>query len=353
MLKNDFYVLGVMSGTSLDGLDLAAINFSKTARGWRYIFGTCATVGYPAKIQNSLRDSSKLSRAEIEELDIVYTALLAEYINAFIADKKISSLDYVCSHGHTVFHEPERGITKQIGNRPELATLINLPVVCDFRVQDVALGGQGAPLVPIGDQLLFSDYDYCLNLGGFANVSFSQNGQRLAYDLGPANIVLNPLARELGVPFDDRGKLARSGTLNNDLLHELNGLPYYNQTPPKSLGIEWIQQVFNPVLAKYNLAVNDLLRTLVEHIAQQIANPLTQGMQVLVTGGGAYNNFLLERISANKNVNIVIPEPQLLEYKEALIFGLLGVLKVQDKVNCLASVTGAQHDHSSGKIFNP
>ena len=240
----------------------------------------------------------------------------------------------------------------QIGNLPKLASLIGQRVVCDFRVADVVLGGQGAPLVPIGDQLLFSEYDYCLNLGGFANCSFEADGKRIAYDICPVNIVLNPLAEKLGYPYDDKGLIAKSGGVSLMLSEALRILPYYKEHPPKSLGLEWVQATIQPLLDTTEIDVKDKLRTLTDHFGHQIGRQFKKGSSILVTGGGAYNTYLLKRITYNKDVELVIPSPQLIEYKEALIFGLLGVLKLRDEVNCLASVTGAARDHSSGKVFN-
>ena len=248
-------------------------------------------------------------------------------------------------------HQPENGLTLQIGNLPEIAELLQQTVVCDFRVQDVQLGGQGAPLVPIGDQLLFSEYDYCLNLGGFANCSFEENGKRIAYDICPVNIVLNFLAEKLNLPYDDQGKIARNATVDLNLLDVLDTLQFYRQPPPKSLGLEWVKQFIFPVIEKANISAEDALATMTEHVATQLAAQFKEGSSVLVTGGGAYNTYLLERVRVHKNLHLKVPETQLVEFKEALVFGLLGVLRLRDAVNCQASVTGAKRDHSSGVIF--
>ena len=218
-------------------------------------------------------------------------------------------------------------------------------------MQDVALGGQGAPLVPIGDQLLFSEYDYCLNLGGFANCSFERDNKRIAYDICPVNIVLNELAQQLGKPYDDGGNIARSGTIDINLLDVLNTLQFYKMEPPKSLGLEWVKQFIFPVIIKAEISVEDAIATFTEHVAIQLAKQFEEGSSAFITGGGAYNSYLLERLKYHKNISVVLPDAKLLEFKEALIFGLLGVLRLRDEVNCLASVTGAERDHSSGNIF--
>ena len=225
-------------------------------------------------------------------------------------------------------------------------------MVCDFRVQDVKLGGQGAPLVPIGDRLLFGEYDYCLNLGGFANVSYESDSGRIAYDICPVNIVLNHYAMKLGVPFDDGGTIAARGEVDNSLLQSLNELDFYKKNPPKSLGLEWVQKKIFPLLEASGASAKDIITTFTEHIAIQLAGQFGGGSKILVTGGGSYNHYLIRRLKHLKLETFVIPSREIIEYKEALVFALLGVLKLRDEINCLASVTGALHDHSCGVIFS-
>lgn len=219
----------------------------------------------------------------------------------------------------------------------------------------MALGGQGAPLVPIGDQLLFSDYNYCLNLGGFSNISFQQNKMRLAYDICPVNTVLNYYAADLKLDFDAGGTIAKSGKINVDLLNKLNTIDYYKQKPPKSLGFEFLVENIFPIINASGLSTAAILATVTEHIAIQIAQNIENNPKnkVLVTGGGAYNSYLLERLQQYSNANFVIPSKELIEFKESLIFALLGFLKNNNEINCLKSVTGASKNHSSGVIFNP
>ena len=352
MAKKEYKVIGVMSGTSLDGIDLAYITFNFETT-WKFKMECCNTIAYSEEWQQTLKNLVSNSSEALQKIDINYTAHLAQVINTFIAENNIQNVDAICSHGHTALHQPENGLTFQIGNLKELATLTNNKVVCDFRVQDVKLGGQGAPLVPIGDQLLFSEYDYCLNLGGFANVSYSENEKRIAYDICPANIVLNKYANKLGFPYDDKGEIAKSGTFLMHLENELRNLPYYKQRPPKSLGLEWVETEIYPKLEAFERREKDVLRTFTEHIASQIAKNFKIKSSVLVTGGGAYNDYLMSRINFRKDLNLIIPSKELIEFKEALIFGFLGVLKIREEVNCLASVTGAKQDHSSGKIYLP
>lgn len=341
-----------MSGTSLDGIDLAEITFSISEdSNWDFTIGVAETIPYPETWRNILKEAIHFSEGRLRTLNEEYTRYLAGVISTFISDNNCEQLDAVCSHGHTILHRPENGITFQIGNLPALAEEVGHTVVCDFRVQDVQLGGQGAPLVPMGDRMLFSEYDYCLNLGGFANCSYEKKGQRIAYDICPVNIVLNNLTQQLGLPFDDKGGIAKTGTVYTPLLDTLNTLQYYKQSPPKSLGLEWVQEHVFPVLKKTTLSPEDTIATVTEHIAIQLAKQFNTHSAVLITGGGAYNTFLLERLQHYNQLEVAVPSAKLLEYKEALIFGLLGVLRLRNEVNCLASVTGARQDHSSGLIF--
>ncbi|MBT3588416.1 MAG: anhydro-N-acetylmuramic acid kinase [Flavobacteriaceae bacterium] len=357
MKKLTYHVLGVMSGTSLDGIDVAEIIFNVSENGtWDYKIISSETVSYAKGWKYKLQKAISFSEQKLIALNSEYTLYLAKVISEFISRKKISKLDAVCSHGHTILHQPQKGITLQIGNLLEIASLINQKVVCDFRVQDLNLGGNGAPLVPIGDRLLFSEYDYCLNLGGFANVSFEekikqQKSKRVAYDVCPVNIVLNYLAEQKGYLFDESGDLARSGKLSKELFQQLNDLPFYKMAPPKSLGLEWVKKEVFPLLKSSAISIEDQLHTITEHVAFQLSNQFKKDSNILVTGGGTYNSYLLERITHYKTINLIIPSPELIEYKEALIFGLLGILKLRNENNCLKSVTGAKKDHSSGVIF--
>ena len=290
---------------------------------------------------------------ELKAIDVDYTKYLGEVIKAFIAKHEIKNIDAVCSHGHTALHQPENKLTYQIGNLPVLAEILQQRVVCDFRVQDVEFGGQGAPLVPIGDKLLFSEYDYCLNLGGFANISMDNDDERVAYDICPVNIVLNKYAKQLGFDYDDGGKIAASGTHLLALGSLLNNLEFYKQKPPKSLGLEWVNENIFPLIESSKRRERDVLKTFSDHVASQISRALKKDAKVLVTGGGAYNSYIISKIQSNIKAKIIIPDSYLVEFKEALIFSFLGVLKLRNEVNCLKSVTGASKNHSSGRVFLP
>ena len=353
MFKESYNVLGVMSGTSLDGIDLAHIHFIKENKSWKYEILECKTIEYTSEWLEKLKIAVDFSVNELTKLNEDYTVLLGNTIKSFIKKYKLTNLDAVCSHGHTILHQPQNGFTLQIGNLPEIAEIIGVTVVCDFRVQDVKLGGQGAPLVPIGDRILFSEYDYCLNLGGFSNISFEQNEKRIAFDISPVNTVLNFYANTLGFAYDDKGKIARSGETDLNLLEELDALSYYQKSFPKSLGFEFVKTIVLPLMESYEISTEDKMHTFTKHIAKQIAFALPERSgKMLITGGGTYNEFLLESMQNYlPEMNLVIPDAKTLEYKEALIFALLGILKLRKEVNVLSSVTGAKKDHSNGKIY--
>ena len=351
MIAQSYNVIGVMSGTSLDGIDLVHVNL-KYSSGWSFEILHHKCVDYEQSWVNRLQGGIDLDESDLLQLNKDYTTYLAGVCNDFIKSNSIENLIAICSHGHTISHDPDNGHTLQIGNLPELATLTNQRIVCDFRVQDVAMGGQGAPLVPIGDRLLFSDYDYCLNLGGFANVSFENNGNRLAYDLCAVNVVLNHYAMKLGKKYDDNGAFAKAGTPQFSILKQLADLPYYKQPAPKSLGIEWVNEYVFPILDTIEDPLN-VISTYTHHIANVISESLPANSKVIVTGGGAYNSYLLELINTQRSRLLELPEPTIIDMKEGIIFAVLGVLRLRNENNCLSSVTGASRDHSSGKIYTP
>lgn len=353
MFKEVYNVVGVMSGTSLDGVDLAHIQFIIQEGKWNFTILQCETVSYSDFWVDQLKKAVNFSEIELQKLNQEYTQVLGKIIFDFIEKNNIENIDAVCSHGHTILHQPDKGFTLQIGNLPEIAQIVKQRVIGDFRVQDVALGGQGAPLVPIGDRILFGDFDYCLNLGGFSNISFEENHQRIAFDISPVNTVLNFYANQLGLKYDDQGKIAKSGLISTELLSKLNALEFYQKSYPKSLGIEFVKDSVLPIIEEFPLSIEDKLRTFTEHIAFQTAQALhKKSGTLLITGGGAYNEFLIDRISNYlPEMKIEIPDAKIIEFKEALIFALLGVLKLRNEVNVLSSVTGAKQDHCSGMVF--
>lgn len=348
------YVCGMMSGTSLDGLDICLAAFRQVDKKWHYKIIQASTIEYDEHWKDILPGLMDLSGEQLMHLHASYGRFLGKSCKTFL-EKSGATCDFIASHGHTVFHQPRLGFTFQLGDGAAIAAVSGLPVISDFRSGDVALGGQGAPLVPQGDRLLFPEYDACLNIGGFANISFEKGGDRIAYDICPANKALNHLSKTLGLDFDDGGQIAKSGKILHDLLSQLNSLDFYKATGPKSLGEEWLREVFLPLIDDHGHRTQDILRTLTEHIAVQISEGIYRGgaSRTLVTGGGAYNDFLIDRIREISIKEIIIPEPKLIEFKEALIFAFLGMLRMENKVNILSAVSGASHDHSGGAIFLP
>lgn len=347
---NDLYAIGLMSGTSLDGVDVALCRFYDSPVKYELI--STHTFPYPCGVKSKLENVTNLSGSELNEFHIELGQLYGELVSTFIQSFSIKKVDLIASHGHTVFHEPQKQITLQIGHPAYIAIKSGILTIADFRSSDVFLGGQGAPLVPIGDRNLFSEYNNRLNLGGFANISFEKDDTTIAFDVCPANIPLNLIADEMGYSYDDEGLLAASGKTNPILLEELNDLEYYKDLPPKSLGREWFNQQFWTLINKSNSSNIDKLRTITEHIAQQCAISFNKG-NVLITGGGSHNTFLVDRIKDLSKNQIIIPDKTLVDYKEALIFAYLGYLRFNQKNNTLSSVTGAQKAHCSGAVYLP
>ncbi|HPB57200.1 MAG TPA: anhydro-N-acetylmuramic acid kinase [Bacteroidales bacterium] len=344
------FAIGLMSGTSLDGLDLAFCQFTENQGVYRYEVVAAEEVSYSDELRSRLGRAHQLSGFELMRLDQEFAQFCAQEVNRLIGKVGITP-DFIASHGHTVFHAPELGFTTQIGNGGTLAGLTGIPVVCDFRSLDVALGGQGAPLVPIGDRLLFSEYDACLNLGGIANISFEDGAKRVAYDISLCNIPLNHYARQMGYPFDREGAIAEKGRIVSPLIIQLQKLKYYKKPYPKSLGREWFEQVFLPILEETGASPEDLMATITEHIASVIGANLPDQGKVLVTGGGAFNSFLMKRIAAHTQSEICLPDEQTIKFKEAIVFAFLGYLRWRQEDNTLASVTGATQDSAGGAIY--
>lgn len=342
-----------MSGTSLDGLDICYCNFEFSKdKKWRFEIHNASTISYPIELEKKLANAKNISGLNLMLLNNELGDFIGNSINQFIDNNLINKdqIDCISSHGHTVFHQPEINLTMQIGNGANISTVTKLPVICDFRTSDISLGGQGAPLVPIGDQLLFSEYDCCINLGGIANVSFKDNN--IAFDICPANIILNKLSQELGFNFDNNGLLAMSGKVNKELLKHIDTLDYYKKAYPKSLGIEEIENTFIPIINSYNIPTQDKLRTFVEHISLQISSSISKNHQkTLFTGGGTLNTFLVNRIKSHTTSEVIIPNSVIIDFKEALIFAFLGVLRLQQIPNCLSSVTGAKQNNIGGCIY--
>jgi len=351
-MKETISAIGVMSGTSLDGLDIAYCKFSKEQDAWSFSVIQAKCVNYTQEWQERLSTANALSGIGLTALDASFGSFIAQQVLDFLKETDLPTPDIVASHGHTVFHAPAAGYTLQIGSGAHIAAATGITTFNDFRSMDVALGGQGAPLVPVGDAMLFGNYAACLNLGGFSNISFDINGKRMAFDVCPVNIVMNPLAEKVGHRFDRDGALAASGNVLPQLLERLNALSVYHLQPRPSLSREWLETAVLPLIPS-DEKMEDVLRTLSEHAAQQIAavlNTLGGVGEVLVTGGGAYNRFLVQRVQSLSPMTVTVPESILVEFKEALIFAFLGVLRMRGEINVLRSVTGASSDSCSGGV---
>ncbi|WP_222984589.1 anhydro-N-acetylmuramic acid kinase [Flagellimonas meishanensis] len=354
-----YKVLGLMSGTSLDGLDMAYCHLWEQDGRWSFDIRKAKDIPYSSEMREYLKNAIHLSEKDHLQLHKDYGVWLGERVNEFL-DEFHEEVDFVASHGHTSHHRPEDGFTFQLGDGQFLANTCGMQVVCDFRTKDVSLGGQGAPLVPIGDQLLFYNYDVCLNLGGISNISFERNGKRIAYDIGLANMPLNHITQKMDLAFDEDGKIARTGQLDHDLLQQLNDLAYYKLPYPKSTGYEWFIGDIVPLIENSRTSEADLLHTFIHHNCEQIAlavkkNNIKSGNKLLATGGGAMNSFFMDVLQEKlgPSISVEVPGKKLIAYKEALVFALMGVLRLQGETNVLSSVTGASEDSCSGEVFFP
>jgi anhydro-N-acetylmuramic acid kinase len=352
-MTQELTVIGLMSGTSLDGLDICCAEFSKQENQYSYRILAAETIPYSDQLRQQLSQAPTISRDDLELLSFEFGQYMGQEAKHFIEKFKLTSqVDLVASHGQTIFHEPDKGITVQIGDGAILHEEIGINVINNFRIKDVELGGQGAPLVPIGDKLLFYQYESCLNLGGFANVSFDKDGERIAFDICPANLPLNKISTEnFGLPYDANGDLARVGEVDPDLLRNLNSLDYYHLKSPKSLGYEWLDREFYPELQLFpNQDRKNILATCIAHETDQIATVLNENKlrNCLVSGGGVLNNFFMEMLRKKTSCDLVVPDTGLIEFKEALIFAFLAYLNINDEINTLSSVTGAKSDSIAG-----
>jgi anhydro-N-acetylmuramic acid kinase len=352
-------IISLMSGTSLDGVDLAYCNFENLeSNNWDFKLEFAKTYKYDTETFKKLNEVIHYNSFDYLEFDNQLGLLYGDLINQFIEEFEIekNEISLIASHGHTVHHQPQKMVTSQIGHGTAIAIKTGIRVVNDFRIKDVLLGGQGAPLVPIGDSLLFSNLaEGFLNIGGFSNISFKKENKIFAFDICPGNLPSNHYVKEKNISFDKNGEIASKGIVNEELLLKLNKLNFYAQSFPKSLGIEWLNQYFYPIIDEEIITLEDKLATINEHISHQISKITTTNNihKLLITGGGAYNGDLIDRIQKNSNSEIIIPSPEIIEFKEAIIFGLLGALYIEKQVNTLASVTGSNRDSIGGILHLP
>jgi anhydro-N-acetylmuramic acid kinase len=343
--------IGLMSGTSADGLDVCCATFTRRNGKWSYRIDCAKGYSYTPELKDTLMNRvQKMSALKFITFHSQYGHFLGQKVNEFMAEFGVKP-DLIASHGSTVFHEPSKGIMFQIGDGAAIAAETGIQTVSDFRRLDIMLGGQGAPLVPVGDRALFGAYDYCLNIGGFSNISYDDGPRRIAFDISPVNYVINRYCRTIGLEMDRDGDIARRGNVCHSLLDKLTSLEYYSAKPPKSLAREWVEKNVFPLIDSFSLPLEDILRTYYEHCAIQLARVTERGKNILATGGGAWNKFLLERMEALSGCTLTVPEPEVVDYKEALIFAFLGVLYMTDTPSCLSSVTGASRDNIGGMLF--
>ena len=353
-LKRSWTVLGLMSGTSLDGLDVALCEFTSLDgdSAWKGEIVQFKCFEFSVSLSKRLRNGINLQAEDLFKLDRDWACFAAKCVNSMNV-----KADLLSSHGHTVFHNPSDGYTVQIGSGADLAALTSMPVVCDLRRLDVAYGGQGAPLVPLVDSLLFSEYSACINLGGFSNISHLNGNLTTAWDIGVCNNLLNHLSREINLEYDDGGIISSSGVVIPDLLSSLLSLPYHELSPPKSLGMEWMVESVLPILNEYSSSsLEDRMRTSVEYVAQTIVESCPSSGSVLITGGGVFNSFLMSRLqelTKSFDINFEIPDPIISQGKEAYAFAFLGLLRYLNKPNILQSVTGASKASSGGAVWIP
>ncbi len=351
-----YRAIGLMSGSSLDGLDIAFIEFTETAGKWNFEILAADCIPYNQHWKDRLQHAINLSAFEYALLHTEYGHYTGQQVNDFIERHNLQhKVHLIASHGHTTFHSPAQKMTAQLGDGAAIAVETKLTVITDLRAMDVAAGGQGAPIVPIGEKLLFPGYDYFLNIGGIANVSFNKESY-IAFDVCAANRVLNMLAAEEGLEYDKDGTLAASGIVNEVLLKELNKLDYYGKPYPKSLANDFGTDIVFPLIKKCRLATKDALRTYTEHICDKIFDAAGNEVnaKMLVTGGGAFNSFLMERLKekiALKNIELVVPDEKIIAYKEALIMALLGVLRWREEATVIPSVTGASTATIGGAMW--
>lgn len=351
VFMKQYHAIGLMSGTSFDGLDIVYCCF-KHNKHWDFNIIHSECVEYSKPWISKISKAKDLNAKDFLLLNKEYGHYLGEKVNFFIQNNKITELNCISSHGHTIFHEPNNGLTFQLGCGAAIASTTNKKVVSDFRKFDVSIGGQGAPLVPFGDEFLFNKYSYCLNLGGIANISYSEKETRIGGDLTFANMASNYLAQKMGSDFDNNGEIAASGTVNNDLLSQLNSNPFLKKQMPKSLAREDFENWFSTIFENNKkITIPDQLATLGLHLTNTISNSITNNKRdVLITGGGAHNKYWINLLKSKYKIECILPHKEIINFKEALIFAFLGVIRLESGTNVLSSVTGAKRDNIGGII---
>jgi anhydro-N-acetylmuramic acid kinase len=349
----DFYSIGLMSGSSLDGLDLCYSKISSKDENCHFEIIASETIPYDNDVYEKLKKVREISSLDLHFFDIELGKLFGAYCNSFIGKNNIKQIDAVSNHGHTVFHYPEKGLTLQIGNNNWIAKMTNIPIFGNLRMRNITHGGQGAPIVPIADKYLFSEFDNCINLGGISNITIKKGTNLKSFDIGICNQLLNYLCNLIDKKYDQNGDIAATGTINLELLNALEKIPFYQIQPPKSIDNGMLKETVLPIFDSYKDSVPNLLATAAEHIAIEISKYLEKDSKTIITGGGAYNSFLISRIQSISNAKITIPNPKIIEFKEALAMSFMALRSIENRPNTLSNTTGSEKDCISGDwIYN-
>lgn len=344
--------IGLMAGTSMDGIDIAHITFTNEGEQWIFEINKAECIPFSDAWYSRLINLSKQSAETFAKTNIYFGHYLGKEVKNFLERNQLTA-EFISSHGQTIFHNPRMGYTIQIGHGAALAMETNTPVVSDLRTSDMAFGGQGAPIVPLGEQFLFPKFHQFINIGGISNISTHFKSQIIGYDVCMGNLLLNHYANTIGLPYDHNGELAKSGNLHNDLLYELNQHPYFQLTTPKSLDAEQVLNWFLPIVERYSISLEDKMATLVEHISLQLSSVIRKDYNTLVTGGGGFNHTLMEQLQTHTTSKICLPSKEIINFKEALIIAFLGLKRILKQPNVLASVTGAKKDTINGAVYLP
>ena len=360
------YVVGIMSGSSLDGLDIALCRFEQDELSGKLSFDLLNTAAIPFEetMMKRLGEGASLGVRSLKKLEVDLSRYIAESVNQFL-DAGAHTADYISCHGHTILHVPEDGYTVQIGQGAIISELTGLPCICDLRSSDMAVGGQGAPVAPIVEQILFSNFDFYINLGGIANVSYHSNQEVISWDSVPCNQILNHYASQKDLPYDDGGSLAGTGRVDRGLKEAWMSLPYFEKPYPKSMDNTWVRKQFLERSRSFDVTVEDALATMVDVCVSQIRRDIkdhvgaTGGQHLrkcLITGGGAHNTFLVSQLSealTHEEIEVIKPEDDIVDYKEAILMALMGFLRIEGKSNTISSVTGARTNTIGGAVYVP
>lgn len=360
------YVVGIMSGSSLDGLDIALCRFEQDDLSGKLSFDLVDTAAIPfdENMMSRLGVGATMDVRSLKKLEVDLSRYIAESVNQFL-EAGAHTADYISCHGHTIWHVPEDGYTVQIGQGAIISELTGTPCICDLRSNDMAVGGQGAPVAPIVEQILFPEFDFYINLGGIANVSFHSDQEVISWDSVPCNQILNHYASQKGLPYDDGGSLAESGKVDKGLKEAWMSLPYFGRSYPKSMDNTWVKNHFLAGASSFDVSIEDALATMVDVCVSQIQGDIkdhvgdTGGQHLrkcLITGGGAHNTYLVSQLSevlTHDDIEVIKPKDEIVDYKEAILMALMGFLRIEGISNTISSVTGARTNTIGGAVYVP